>query len=130
MLMLILGMGTNIIGASSRSCLWSSMTSLKIVALPRHLLDLAITLYIIGFGNQSGIFIVFIITVGLFAIYYLTLLQTFKTENEGKKAEEFDLRSLNSGWNRGETITRPSLRAMGGNVLTITSRLPDRLGRT
>lgn len=106
------------------------MTSLKIVALPRHLLDLAITLYIIGFGNQSGIFIVFIITVGLFAIYYLTLLQTFKTENEGKKAEEFDLRSLNSGWNRGETITRPSLRAMGGNVLTITSRLPDRLGRT
>jgi hypothetical protein len=97
----------------------SSMTSLKIVALPRHLLDLAVALYIIGFGlyalflwlddiNQSGtayrnIFIVFIITVGLFAIYF-TLLQIFKTENEGKKAEEFDLRSLNSGWNRAEAI--------------------------
>ena len=97
----------------------SSMTSLKIVALPRHLLDLAVILYIIGFGlyalflwlddiNQSGtayrnIFIVFIITVGLFAIYF-TLLQSFKTENEGKKAEEFDLQSLNSGWNRAETI--------------------------
>jgi hypothetical protein len=95
------------------------MTSLKIVALLRHLLDLAVALYIIGFGlyalflwlddiNQSGtayhnIFIVFIITVGLFAIYF-TLLQTFKTENEGKKAEEFDLRSLNSGRNRAETI--------------------------
>lgn len=91
----------------------------KIVALPRHLLDLAVALCIIGFGlyalflwlddtNQSGtayhnIFIVFIITVGLFAIYF-TLLQTFKTENEVKKAEEFDLRSLNSGWNRAETI--------------------------
>jgi hypothetical protein len=84
---------------------------------------------IIGASAYRNIFIVFIITVGLFAIYF-TLLQTFKTENEGKKAEEFDLRSLNSGWNRGETITRPSLRAMGGNVLTITSRLPDRLGRT
>src|SRR6202044_893241 len=62
----------------------SSMTSLKIVALPRHLLDLAVTLYIIGFGlyalflwlddiNQLGtayrnIFIVFIITVGLFGM--------------------------------------------------------------
>ena len=97
----------------------SSMTSLKIVALPRHLLDLAVTLYIIGFGlyalflwlddiDQSGIvhrniFIVFIITVGLFTIYF-TLLQSFKIENENKKAEEFDLRSLNSGWNRAETI--------------------------
>jgi hypothetical protein len=58
---------------------------------------------IIGASAYRNIFIVFIITVGLFAIYF-TLLQTFKTENEGKKAEEFDLRSLNSGWNRVETI--------------------------
>lgn len=95
------------------------MTSLKIVAPPRHLLDLAVTLYIVGFGlyalflwlddiDQSGtayrnIFIVFTITVGLFMIYF-TLLPSFKTENEDKKAEEFDLRSLNSGRNRAESI--------------------------
>jgi hypothetical protein len=85
----------------------SSMTSLKMVALPKHLLHIAVTLYIIGFGlyalflwlddiNQSGtayrnIFIVFIITVGLFVIYF-TMLQSFKTENADTVACKFGFR--------------------------------------
>jgi hypothetical protein len=87
----------------------SSISVLKTVAAPRHLLDLAVLLYIVGFGlyllflwieNMGGqpeadrnVFIVFILSAGVFLLYY-NATRSGVLDNQTKKAEEFDLQNL------------------------------------
>lgn len=87
----------------------SSMSVLKAVAMPRLLLEVAVFVFMIGFGlyllfqwvedigGQSAanrnVFFVFIISVGTFALYYSSVV-SFMVDNQAKKAKEFDLLDL------------------------------------
>jgi hypothetical protein len=87
----------------------SSVSVLKAVAMPRHLLDVAVLVFIIGFGlyllfqwveNMGGqpianrnVFVVFVISVGTFVLYYVYIV-SFMVDNQAKKAKEFDLLDL------------------------------------
>lgn len=81
----------------------SSISALKAIALPRHLLDLAVLVFIVGFGlyvlflwlynvEESGgsyrnVFIIFILTVGVYAIYDLFIKLARILDNDKRDAE-------------------------------------------
>lgn len=97
----------------------SSVSALKAVSLPRHLLDLAVLLFLVGFalyylllwlenvGDSSiasrNVFIVFVITVGLVGLYII-MLDAFQISNEDKKEKEFELETLQGGRFRSDAI--------------------------
>jgi hypothetical protein len=84
----------------------SSISALKISEIPNLLLDLAVVLFLVGFGlyllfswlnhvEQSGlayrnVFIVFVITVGVSCVYYFTWVVVRILDAE-KRSEEFEL---------------------------------------
>jgi hypothetical protein len=87
----------------------SSISVLKAVAAPRNLLDLAVLVFIVGIGlyllfqwvedmggqplANRNVFIVFIISIGIFVIYYGFIVSNM-VDNQDKKAKEFDLANL------------------------------------
>jgi len=87
----------------------SSISVLKAVAMPRHLLDLAVLVFVVGFGlyllfswvedmggqpvANRNVFIVFIVSVGTFVLYY-SYIVSIMVDNQDKKAKEFDLLDL------------------------------------
>lgn len=87
----------------------SSISALKAIALPRHLLDLAVMVFLVGFGlyvlslwsygvENSGeryrnVFVVFIVTVGVYTIYDL-LVQLARVLIDDKRNEEFSIKKL------------------------------------
>ena len=96
----------------------SSVSALKTISLPRHLLDLAVILYLVGFGlyelllwradagkrgvSDRNIFIVFIITLGLYVFYHL-LIGVGRILDENKRKSEFELDSF-GGFDRPEAL--------------------------
>lgn len=92
----------------------SSISALKAVMLPRHLLYLAVLVFLTGIGlyelllwtsrtgststDYRNIFVVFIVTLGLYAIYDLSIT-TVMSLNEGKKNSEFGTTTL-GGFNK------------------------------
>lgn len=87
----------------------SSISALKAVTLPRHLLDLSVLLFLVGIGlyelflwtsrtgplsiDYRNIFIIFIITLGVYAIYHLALILA-RSLDEDKRNAEFGTSSL------------------------------------
>lgn len=87
----------------------SSISGLKSVALPRHLLDLAVLLFMTGIGlyelfcwttnagsdgtGYRNIFIVFIITLGLYLAYSL-IISIARVFDDDKRNTEFDTKAL------------------------------------
>lgn len=87
----------------------SSISVLKAVAMPRLLLEVAVYVFMIGFwlyllfqwvedmGGQPAanrnVFFVFIISVGIFVLYYSSVV-SFMVDSQAKKAKEFDLLDL------------------------------------
>lgn len=97
----------------------SSLSALKAVALPRHLLDLAVILFMVGIGlyelfcwkqdagndgiGYRNVFIVFVIALGLWVIYDLGL-SIARIADGDKRNSEFDMSTL------GGTGTSEKLR--------------------
>ena len=93
----------------------SSISALKATALPRHLLDLAVLVFLVGFGlyvlflwliNVEGsgesyrnVFIVFIVTVGMYAIYDL-LIELARILDDDKRNSEFNTNALGGSANQ------------------------------
>lgn len=87
----------------------SSISVLKAVAMPRHLLKVAVLVFMVGFGlyllfqwvedmgsqpvANRNVFSVFIISVGTFVLYYSYIISNM-VDNQAKKAKEFDLLDL------------------------------------
>lgn len=98
----------------------SSISALKAVALPRHLLDLAVLLFLVGIGlyelllwtsrtappsiSYRNIFIVFTITLGVYAIYHLTIVLA-RSLDEDKRNAEFGTSTL-GGFEKSEKLNR------------------------
>ena len=96
----------------------SSISALKAVSLPRHLLDLAVMFFLIGIGlyelflwlsregqfsvNYRNIFIVFIVSVGVYVIYDLAI-SFARYIDEDKKNSEFETNTL-GGLNKPEKL--------------------------
>jgi len=101
----------------------SSMSTLKAVALPRHLLDLSVVLFMVGIGlyelsgwkkysgfrgtSYRNVFIVFIVTVVTYLIYH-TLILIGAAYDTKKKNDEFGTSSSSGGW--GESRRFSELR--------------------
>lgn len=99
----------------------SSMSTLKAVALPRHLLDLSVVLFMVGIGlyelsgwkNYPGfrgtayrdVFIVFIVTILTYLIYH-TLILIGAAYDTNKKDDEFGTGSLRGAWREKATNSR------------------------
>lgn len=107
--------------------LWleSSMSTLKAVALPRHLLDLSVVLFMVGIGlyELSGwktnpndprgtayrnVFIVFVATTLAYLIYHALILAGAAYDTK-KKDDEFGTSSMRGAW--GESRSLSDLRA-------------------
>lgn len=97
----------------------SSISALKAIALPRHLLDLAVLVFLVGFGlyvlflwlsnvDESGqsyrnVFIVFIVTVGMYVIYDL-LVELARILDDDIRNSEFNTNAL-GGFRTGEKLS-------------------------
>ena len=96
----------------------SSISALKATALPRHLLDLAVLVFIVGFGlyvlflwlsnvekmgeSYRSVFIVFIVTVGMYVIYNL-LVEIARILDDDKRDSEFNTKTL-GGFRKPEKL--------------------------
>lgn len=96
----------------------SSISALKATTLPRHLLDLAVLVFLVGFGlyvlflwlsniQESGeghrkVFIVFIVTVGTYAIYDF-LIELARILDNDKINSEFNTKAL-GGFGKPEEL--------------------------
>lgn len=96
----------------------SSISVLKATALPRHLLDLAVLVFLVGFGlyvlflwlsnieksgeNYRNVFIVFIVTVGMYVIYDL-LVEVARILDDDKRNSEFNTNAL-GGFRKSEKL--------------------------
>ena len=97
----------------------SSISALKYIQLPRWLLSFAVILFIVGFGlywlflwvesvspnpvAERNTFIVFLVTVVAFVLYWFALWGA-RMENDNRKAAEFDLGTLNTGFTSDTAI--------------------------
>lgn len=98
----------------------SSISAIKAVALPRHLLDLAVVIFLAGIGlyelfcwksnaaedgiGYRNIFIVVIVILGLYALYDL-VLRVARITDDGKRNVEFGTKTL-GGYNWAEKLQR------------------------
>jgi hypothetical protein len=96
----------------------SSVSASKIIAIPRHLLNLSVFLFIVGFGlyllfswlnhvstppsNYRNIFVTFMVTVGVSGLYYI-IWNMLRLYDDLRVTNQFDLRKL-GGFPKGSPL--------------------------
>ena len=84
----------------------SSITALKVVSLPRYLLNVAVILFLLGFGlhylflwrentedvgiPSRNVFLIFFMTTGTIGLYFISLM-SFRSDDEQKRSNDFSV---------------------------------------